>query len=141
MTMLTYDPEKALVLVDGVAISGFADGTAITLAYDEPRFSTSVGQGGSVAIARNASKLATLTITLQQTSASNDVLSGLMQAHMTGLKNGIGIVTVLDASGRTAAAATDCYIENMAQIVLGKEITNREWVIKLARAEIFVGGN
>lgn len=141
MSFKQYNPEDVALSINGVTAAGFADGTFITLSYDDPRFTGVTGADGEHSIAKTASRVGTLTLTLAQTSATNDYLSGLLQAHMRGLTKGVGAFLLKDISGTTVAAGTGCYIENTPEVSFAKEVGTREWVIKVARLELFVGGN
>ncbi len=81
-----------------------------------------------------------ITITLAQTSPSNDVLSGFMLLDET---KGAGVVPIIckDNSGRSTFFAATGWVQQPPEVEFGKEITEREWVFDCTDLDIFVGGN
>lgn len=99
-----------------------------------------VGSDGEGARAKSNDKSAEITLTLMQSSASNDLLSSLSRAdELTG--DGVGPLLVVDRSGRTLIEAATCWIQKPADGEFGREIANREWMIATDSAELFHGGN
>ena len=80
MTAKTYSPADVAVIYGGAIISGFANGTFITVSRDEDAFMKSVGADGEVCRSRNANRSGSITLTLLQSSASNDVMSAFAAA-------------------------------------------------------------
>ena len=64
MDVKTYDPLKVNLVVKGVTITGFADGSIIEVERNEDAISPYVGTKGEVAIAESADKTGTFKITL-----------------------------------------------------------------------------
>lgn len=138
--MKTYDPKKFILNVGGIPIGGYADGTFINLARNEDAYTTHVGADGEVARAKSNNKTAALTITLAQTSDSNDVLSAL--ANLDERANAGVVPAILkEIGGNTTAFSGTCWVRKMAPIERGKEIANTEWILDMAESNIFVGGN
>jgi len=133
-----YDFNSVILLIGGVPITGFADGDAISVDLPE-RFTTQVGAGGATTRSKRNDRTATLTIRLQQSSPSNDVLSGY--AKLDDL-TGKGVVPALlkDLNGRDLLAAPQAWIEQMPGPTFGAESGVREWVLRLANTELWAGG-
>ena len=140
MSVRTYDPASVAVLVGGVPITGYADGTFVTVARDSDTFQKVSGADGQVARSKTNDKTGTLTITLMQTSASNDVLEGIAALDEL-TSTGIVPTLVKDNSGRSIHFAGNSWIRKVPDAEFGKEISNREWVIDLADLVPFNGGN
>ena len=140
MAVKQYDPAQFQLIVNGNIISGFADGTFISFTRSADSFSKTVGSDGEVTRTRMNDKSAELTITLQQASASNDILSDL---YLLDELSGNGIVPVLmkDGSGNTIIGAAEAWIRKPADATFSNEAENREWVIDMAAADPFIGGN
>lgn len=137
----TYDPKKNSVIINGVALIGFHEGTYITIKPGSARVTKMVGGDGAVARVMSTDRSATLEVTLQQTSPSNDFLSALELADAV---TGAGLATFLhrDASGRTLVAAPECWVGESPELGYGKNtIEGRKWVIDIADCDYFVGGN
>lgn len=140
MTTKTFDFRKVGVSFKGQLLTGFMDGTPISVTRDEDSFTKHIGADGEVSRAANANKGGSATLTLKQTSASNDILSNaLAQDELTNL--GTGVFSIIDASGRTQVMAPEAWIKKSADVTMGKETEGREWVIDLGKLTIFVGGN
>lgn len=138
--MKSYSPGEISVIVDGQIISGFAEGTFISVARDEDSstFVPSATGGGSRT--KNANKAGKFTFTLQQTSESNQALSDLLKADEDG-DNSIFPVLVRDNSGADLHKAEQVYIVKYPQSDYAKELSNREWVLQAEVLEMNLGGN
>jgi len=140
MAVFTYAPDEVTIVVGGVVMSGFADGTFISVARDEQAYNKVTGADGTVSRSKTANRSGAITLTLAQTSPSNDVLSGFMIADE--LSN-LGVVPVLvkDKSGRSVAFSSAAWVQQAPETPMSKNIENREWVLDCARLELFIGGN
>lgn len=136
----TYDPKEFSVIVGGHIVGGYDDGTFIKASRNNDAWSVKVGADGEGARAKSNDKSGTLEITLLQTSASNDVLSGFALADE--LNNG-GQVPVLikDSNGTTVVAAETAWIKKMADVEGSKEVGNRVWILETDSLTMLVGGN
>ena len=140
MSVKTYDPKAVLVIFAGIPIEGIADGTFVTAVRDNPAFTSLVGSDGEGARALSNDTSGTITLTLLQTSISNALLSAVINVdENTG--DGVGPFLLKDNSGTTLLAAESAWIEKTADAEYGREISNREWVIKTDNLQILHGGN
>jgi hypothetical protein len=140
MAVLTYDPSQVIISVGGIPMSGFADGTFVSIMRSEDAYSKINGADGVTSRAKSSDKSGEMTLTLAQTSPSNDVLSGIALADE--LTNG-GVVPIIvkDASGRTNYFSGNGWIRKTPEAAFGKEVDNREWTFDLADLDVFAGGN
>lgn len=136
----TYDPKAYSCILGGHIAEGFADGTFIRVERNNDTWQTKVGADGEGARAKSNDKSTRVTLTLMQTSLTNSYLSGLAKADE--LNNG-GVIPFLlkDGNGDTVVEALTIWAVKPATIELGKEITNREWILETNDADIFVGSN
>jgi hypothetical protein len=140
MSVKTYDAGSVSIIFAGIPFEGLADGTFVTVARDNPSFNSLTGSDGEGARAKSNDKSGTITCTLMQTSVTNDLLSEVAALdELTG--DGVAPLMVKDNSGRTIASAETAWIEKPADAEFGREISNREWVIKTTELNLFVGGN
>lgn len=140
MAIKTYDPKLVIITMGGVPLGGYADGTFLTVVRDEAKFTKVTGADGETTRAKSNNQSGTATITLLQSSASNDVLSGF--AELDDLNNdGVVPFLVKDLSGRTLVAAGEAWIEEEADDEFAKETSDREWTIALGPFQKFTGGN
>jgi hypothetical protein len=140
MAVKTYDPKAVAIIIAGIPISGIADGTFITAARDNPMWNSGAGSDGEGYRAKSNDKSGTVTLTLLQTSASNDALSALAKLDEAS-GDGVGPLLIKDNSGRTLIAAESCWIEKPADAEFAREISNREWTLKSDAIEFLNAGN
>lgn len=140
MSVHTFDPSQFQVIVGGIPMSGFADGTFIEVERDEPMFNKVTGADGVTSRAKTSNRAGQVRLTLAMTSPGNDVLSGFAVADE--LTNA-GVVPVLlkDTTGRTVVASSAAWVQQIPTSDFSKEITNRTWVLDCAGLDIFLGGN
>lgn len=138
--MKNYNPAEVSVIIAGSLIQGFADGSFIKAERDEPAYSLYMGTDGEGTRAKSNNKSGTITLTLTQSSSSNDILSALAQADELS-DGGVFSVLIKDNSGSSLCEATKSYIEKMPAVEFGREVGSREWVIKTDNLIIFAGGN
>lgn len=138
----TYNPDRIVLLVGGVQMQGYAEETFLELAPMADRVLSKSGADGEVARAINTDRRHTLTITLQQTSPSNDVLSGLAAADDLTCGGAAFPVLVQDLCGRTMFAAASAWVSKTPPVVFGREVQDRVWEITTGNpTAYFIGGN
>ena len=140
MAVKTYSPNEVICIVAGIPVSGFADGTFITAARDNPGWTKGSGADGEGWRAKSSDYTGTITLTLLQTSSSNDALSALALTDENS-GDGVGPFLLKDNSGRTLINAETCWIEKIADSEFAREVSNREWAIHTDKLNMFVGGN
>lgn len=136
----TYDPKKYIIVFGAIPMTGFAEGTFITLARNGDLFEKSRGADGTVdRINKNASDFS-VTITVKQTSLTNDALSAVMIVDM---KNNTGVypLTIKDLGGTTVFFAQYAWIGKDPDDENADTLGNREWRIDTGPATKFTGGN
>jgi len=136
----TYSPSEIVMTVNGVAMGNFADGTFITVARDEQSFTKVTGADGTVSRSKSNNRSGTVTLSLQQTSPSNEVLSALLAQDELD-NSGVVPVLIKDNSGTSRFFSGTGWIQGMPSVEYAKEIANREWVIEMADMEFNVAGN
>lgn len=140
MSVYTYDPAQVVISVGGVPMSGFTDGTFCEIVRNEATWNMVVGADGLVTRGKTNNNSGTLTITLKQSSPSNDVLSAFLIADE--LSNaGVIPILVKDISGNSIYFSAQGWISQFANSTFGKEIADRSWTISLADTDFFVGSN
>jgi len=138
----TYNPQFVLVTVAGVPMGGYADGTFVEVAPMSDASSSQSGADGEVARAIGTDMRHTVTITLQQTSDSNDVLSGIAERDRQTRGGAMVPVLVQDLTGRTLFLASQGWISRRPNLALAKEIQDRAWQLTTGEPSVFVeGGN
>lgn len=140
MSFATYDFSQVNVIVGGVPISGFSDGAAVTVDFDEQQFTKVTGADGLTTRSKSNNYAGSITLSMQQSSSSNDYLSSLWSADRL---NNAGVVPVLikDQSGRTLWTAENAWVQGLPSQEFGKELASREWVLDCDALTGFLGGN
>lgn len=134
-----YDPKQVTIVVGGHIVEGYADGTFASLERSKDAYALTVGAGGEGARAKSNDKSGELTITLLQSSKSNDVLSGYATADE--ISNSGQVPAFLkDNNGTTLAEAVTAWVKKKPTLEYGNEITNRVWVISSDNWDILAGG-
>lgn len=130
------------VVVGGFIILGFADGEAIRISRDDDAFYKTVGVSGEVARRLSLNTAGSLTISLMQSSISNDDLSTLTALdYATGGLAGAVPVLVRDKSGRSVFASVFGWVKKLPDSVYASDVGIREWTIDCAALLESLGGN
>jgi hypothetical protein len=139
MGIATYDSNKIVVTLGPTIIKGWADGSFLSIERESDSFEDYVGSDGGVARSKSNDKRATATLRLRQDSLSNDALSLAVVADEL---SGAGVLPfmVKDLKGTTLVLAKEAWVMKPAPIEYDRPIVEREWTIRLAEAQIFVGG-
>lgn len=141
MTTRTYDPSRVNVTVGAATLSGFAADTFISIEEVGDGVTSVVGADGEVARAMSSDRRCRVKITLQQTSAGNDVLSALLQADRLSGGGSLFPIAVADLRGRTVFTSSEAWVVKYPTAEFGAEVGSREWTIETGNSAFFVGGN
>lgn len=136
----TYDPKNVSVIVGGKIVSGFTDGTFITAERTEDMWNMKVGVDGIGTRAKTNNRSGKYTITLHQSSSSNDDLSAFAAADELS-DTGAVPVLIKDNSGRSLVTSATAWVKKYPNAEFAKEVSNRVWVLETDEMVIFEGGN
>lgn len=136
----TYNPSRVVVVVGGFPVSGYADGAFVNITMPADGVTAQVGADGEIARAINTDRRCTVTITLQQTSPSNDFLSTLFNVDI--LSCGATMVPILiqDLCGETLFMASQAWIVKMPDLEFAKEVGNRAWQLMTGTPAVYLAG-
>lgn len=134
-----WNPADVSVVVAGNIMGGWGDDTFVTVERSEDAFSLKVGIDGIGARAKNNNRSGTVSLTLMNTSKSNDVLSALAAADELSGQAAFPIM-VRDANGTMLATALTAWITKIPTVEFGKEVGNRTWQFTTDSLIIFAGG-
>jgi hypothetical protein len=135
----TYDPKLVILSLGEVFFSGYADGSMIQASRDGDSFTKHVGADGEVSRTRNRNRSGSVTVTLKQTSLTNDALSALLAADEL-FGTGVRPLWLRDMSGTTLLKADRAWLRKPADAEFGKDQSDRSWVIECATLAGNVGG-
>lgn len=140
MAVRTFDPKSVIVTIGDVPMSGYADGTFLEITADTQQWTKVVGADGFTTRVKSNDYGGVMTLTLSQSSPSNDALSALLNVDKI---SNAGVVPILikDLSGSTIMFSASGWIQQFPDVTFGNEINNRAWVIDLSDMDILVGGN
>lgn len=140
MAVGTYDPNKIVITFGSLIITGYADGSFLTIDRANDSFGLVIGSSGEQGRSRSNDRSAVATVKLLQTSLANDALSLILQAdELNG--SGINPFMVKDLRGTTLILAKDAWIIKPPTQDFDRTVGSREWNIQLAEALIFSGGD
>lgn len=140
--MLTnYDSKGVVVVFNFQPVLGFQRGTFVSVEYNNDAFSLQVGIDGATRSKSNDNS-GRVTVTLQQGSPSNDMLSQIHELDKrspTG--SGVKPLMVKDLTGRALHSAATAWIVKAPTAEYADESGAREWVFETDNLVSFVGGN
>lgn len=134
-----YDPAEVSLICGGAIISGFADDEFISVERNEQAYTRSSGADGEGTRSKSNDRSGLITLTLKQTSESNDVLSGFALADE--LNNGGTFPFLMkDNNGTTLHASEVTWVQKMPASARAKEAGEVTWVLESNELTMFVGG-
>lgn len=137
----TFDPKKVSFIWGGYPITGFPDGTFITVKRTEKKlFEKKKGAAGDVERINKDNYDHTIDFSIMQTSDTNDILSAAVILDQES-NMGSPEVIIKDNGGTTLFTAAACWIAEDADIEVGTSLTPRKWVMETGPAVKVVGGN
>ncbi len=141
MALRVYDP-KQITLIFGPTgqITGFADGTFVTVEKNEDAFSLQIGTDGDGTRSKSNNQSGRITISLMQSSPANDVLSLIHNADLE-LGSGVFPLFIKDLQGNSIFEASQAWITRFPSAGYGREAEAREWVIETDNLIMFAGGS
>jgi hypothetical protein len=136
-----YSPEDVSVLLGGFHnLSGFADGTFLSISKANPVYTTRESSDGAISRTYKNSQVYNLSLTLHQASESNQILSYMSKLDEL-TQMGKFPFLVKDNLGSTLFFSLTSWIETMPDSSFSTSIETREWVIKCSQATFNLGGN
>ncbi|EPG73208.1 hypothetical protein LEP1GSC058_3108 [Leptospira fainei serovar Hurstbridge str. BUT 6] len=124
----TYDPSQVTLSISGRLVSGFFDGTFISIKRtDSENYKTHVGAKGEVSRTKNNNTTGSITFTLKGTSPDNaflDLIKYQPSAFPVLVKN--------NSDGKFMAVASQAWINTEPDKEFGLEETGVEWVLMCA---------
>lgn len=134
--MSSYDPAKVNLIVGGIPVTGFADGTMIEVEYVNDNRSMHIGTQGEGRHIESKDRSAIFTVRLADYSASNDAFALLDLA-------GVPVpILVQDKTTKAALAFSEsCTVRKVPLWGRGDTTTINEWPFQAIRANIVHSGD
>lgn len=134
MAQYNHDPKKVNLIMAGLAIEGFQEGSGITFEPDTDVSTTSMGVDRDFTRNINTNISWSLNFTLQNGSPSNDIINSFIRTNAS-------IPFLLkDANTNNTQAVGLCYIKAMPSISSELEATGREYMFTAVDVNINYGG-
>lgn len=137
----TYDPKRVNIILGSHIVSGLAEDTFISIEPNGDGTQSTAGADGEVARSLSHNPLNRVTLTLQQTSLSNDALSELLRLDRASGGAGVFPLQIRDLRGTTVFAASQAWVVQKPTVEFGSEVSEREWAIDCVETNAFIGGN
>jgi hypothetical protein len=139
--MREYSFLNTVVLVNGFEITGWAEGDdVIQMERLNDSAGHSIGADGEMTVAVSADRSGMVKMMLQQTSESNALLSGLVNAQENGAFVPV-FIQFKDTRGNDLASGTQGYIQRPANMQRGTGVNSQEWNVIVERLDMLVGGS
>lgn len=136
----TYRSSQVNISFGGVAITGYDDGTFLSIVYNNDFFTLQKGADGESLRSSSEDLSARVELTLLQGSEANDELSALFNADVIGDVGGLPFISK-DNSGTTLHSATSMWIVKSPDVTRAKEGQPVTWVLETGRLLGNVGGH
>lgn len=140
MAVQTYASDQVVVIFGPVQVTGFVPDSRVTIEKNEARWTKRVGSDGLVTRSKTNDETATVTLHLEQTSMSNDLLSAISQLDRQ-TNEGVFPLMIKDNSGRSLYTAESAWIERDPNAEFGRESGERTWAIHTGQLQSHTGGN
>jgi hypothetical protein len=142
----TYSPEAVVLVLSNSefvhTVSGFADGTFITVTRQTPASELYVGADLSAGRVKRRNKSSNIDVTLHQFSPSNTVLQAIQRADEEDNGNKyVFAMTLKDLSGQTLFSASQAFIAKVPDTTFATTAETRAWTISAVSLQSTVGGN
>ena len=130
MALPVYSSKEVAVSWSGTALDGLAPDSFVTLALNSDLTDEEVGADGQLSISRMPDGTGTVTLSFQQQSNANLILSGVLLSQQNSPTFITGSLTVVDPSGSVLALMTNAHIKTAPEQTLGSSATGvtRDWV-------------
>lgn len=144
----TYAPNDITIVISqessGIShiASGYSEDSIVQVERNAETFTMYTGADNYSTRVFNANNSAKITLSLQQTSATNDVLTQIYKNDVaTRNSTGMFSIHIKDNSGRSDYFSDDAYIGVVPNSNFNNSMQTREWVIHAHNLETLIGGN
>lgn len=133
LNLRAYDPSAVVCSLGGYSPFGWAPDTKIEISRAEDQILPTIGTDNDLSLALNRNNSGTMTLHLQSTSPSNDVLAGMcVQAKTTRF---VTFPVLLNDPAGMNIVSTIGWIARPPELSIGKEVGTNDWVIGLWNVE------
>lgn len=123
--MALYDPKKVELVINGVTVTGYADGDKIKIEpVTKEDIKSVAGIDGDVSFAKVNDDRHTVTFTLKEESPSNKILDALRK-----LPTSFAVMVRNNSAGKYIGGGTECMFSEKPGVTFGADAPKREWKI------------
>lgn len=144
----TFAPNDITIVISqessGIAhiVSGFSEDSIVQIERNAETYTMYTGADNYSTRIFNSNNSAKITLSLQQTSATNDVLTSIYKKDVaTRNSTGMFSIHIKDNSGRSDYFSDDAYIGVVPNSNFNNSMQTRDWVIHAANLDSVIGGN
>lgn len=137
MAIKTYDPKSVAIIIGGAIITGWV---RVAVEYEDDAYEHSVGVDGEEMRTKKNDLRATMTLALNQSSLSNDVLSALAVLDRT-VNGGAVPALIKDNSGRSLMSSESIWVKRVPSLSREAGPSEVEWTFSVSNAVITHGGH
>lgn len=139
MGVKSFDMAKCICTVNGVPVSGWADGDALTVEFAGDDWTKYVGCDSEVTRIYQNRKDGQITLRLSPLAAANARLAALKRLDdTTGLAT--AKIAIFDMLGGDQVFSNESWCIKDPGMVKGRDITEKEWVYDCANVQVIHGG-
>jgi hypothetical protein len=138
-TVRTFDPKQVVINFGPVIMTGYAEGTFVTIDRTGDLFTETKGADGGVDRVNNNNNMFNVEVTLKQTSTTNDELSAILATDLAA-NGGIYQLLIQDVAGTSLFVAAQCWIKKDPESEYSDVMSNRTWTFACLGAK-FDGSN
>jgi hypothetical protein len=130
MALPIYSSKNVKIAWGGADLDGLAPDSFVTFSFTTDRTDEEVGADGQTMISLMPDQGGTCTISLQQASPANLVLSGVLNNQQLNNTLHRASLAIADPSGSVLALLRNCHIKTAPEVSLGNTATGvtRDWV-------------
>lgn len=144
----TYSPNDLTIVISqestGIShvCSGFSEDSIVQIERNAETFTMYTGADNYSTRIYNANNSAKVTLSVQQSSSTNDVLTRLYE-NDSASRNSSGLfsITIKDNSGRSSYFSDDAYVGVVPNSNFSNSMQTRDWIIHAHNLQTLIGGN
>lgn len=144
----TYAPGKLTIVIaqesSGIAhiVSGFSEDSIVQIERVAETYTMYTGADNFSTRTLNSNTSARITLSLQQSSTSNDILNALYTSDRNDPgPEGFFSIHIKDSSGRGDFFSDDAYVGVVPNSNYSNTVQTREWIIHAHDLQSVIGGN
>lgn len=136
MAIYLYDAAQHFLTIGGFPITGFQDGSTISVEHDNDRVTRQADiDGRGVVFNKSNNALGTVTFTLNEGSPANAFLSQ-MHADFQSRAGGVEPLFFKDGNSGSTGESDGCVVQAVPGLGGGSESEGREWVLGTGQLRI-----